>query len=114
MAELSRLPATAIELWEWQWRAACREADPRLFFHPEGERGPARAKREAAALAFCARCPVLQDCRQHGLMVREQFGVWGGLTEEDRAEIYRSEDGGARVGTRRHSRPGTVFRSELG
>lgn len=91
MAELSRLPATVIELWEWQWHAACRQADARLFFHPEGERGPARAKREAAALALCARCPVLQQCQRHGLTVREPYGVWGGLTEEDRAKIYRIE-----------------------
>ncbi len=91
MAELSRLPATVMELWQWQWRAACREADARLFFHPEGERGPARAKREAAALAVCAGCPVLDECRRHGLGVRETYGVWGGLTEEDRQQILRSE-----------------------
>lgn len=65
--------------------------DPQLFFHPEGERGPARHKRDAAAVEVCAGCPVIQQCREHGLSVREPYGVWGGLTEEDREGIYLAE-----------------------
>jgi WhiB family redox-sensing transcriptional regulator len=91
VAELSRLPVAVTEVWEWQLEGACREADPRLFFHPEGERGPARRKRDEAAVKVCATCPVLQECRNHGLSVREPYGVWGGLTEEDREEIYAQE-----------------------
>jgi WhiB family redox-sensing transcriptional regulator len=68
---------------------ACRTADPRLFFHPDGERGHERSRRDAAAVEICAGCPVLQQCRRHGLTVREQYGVWGGLTEDDREAIYR-------------------------
>src|SRR6185503_16883057 len=33
VAELSRLPVAVTEVWEWQLDGACREADPRLFFH---------------------------------------------------------------------------------
>jgi WhiB family redox-sensing transcriptional regulator len=90
MAELSRLPAPVIDAYEWQYDGACRSADPRLFFHPEGERGPAKVKREAAALAFCARCPVVDACREFGLATRDEFGVWGGLTETDRQQMRRS------------------------
>jgi WhiB family redox-sensing transcriptional regulator len=91
VAELSRLPVAVTEVWEWQLEGSCREADPRLFFHPEGERGPARRKRDEAAVQICAGCPVIQECRNHGLSVREPYGVWGGLTEEDREEIYAQE-----------------------
>ena len=91
MAELSRLPVPIADIWEWQYEGACRDADPQLFFHPEGERGPARSKRDAAAVAVCAGCPVLQQCREHGLSVREPYGVWGGLTEDDREAIYLAE-----------------------
>ena len=91
MAELSRLPLPIADAWEWQVEGSCREADPQLFFHPEGERGPARRRRDAAAIAICAGCPVLEQCRQHGLTVREPYGVWGGLTEDDREAIYISE-----------------------
>jgi WhiB family transcriptional regulator, redox-sensing transcriptional regulator len=91
MAEISRLPGPVADLWEWQLDGTCRESDPRIFFHPEGERGPARRDRDAAAKSVCAGCPVLDQCRRHALTVREPYGVWGGLTEDDRAAIYLSE-----------------------
>lgn len=90
MAEISRLPGPVADLWEWQLVGSCRDADPTLFFHPEGERGPARRNRDAAAKAVCASCPVLDQCREHALAVREPYGVWGGLTEDDREAIYIS------------------------
>ena len=31
MAEISRLPGPVADLWEWQLKGACREADPTLF-----------------------------------------------------------------------------------
>ncbi|WP_131771004.1 WhiB family transcriptional regulator, partial [Candidatus Protofrankia californiensis] len=76
-----------------------------LFFHPEGERGPARAAREAAAKAVCARCPVIQACAEHALQAREPYGVWGGLSESEREAILT---GRTRRGAGRHSptRPG--------
>jgi WhiB family redox-sensing transcriptional regulator len=88
MAEISRLPGPVADLWEWQLAGACRTADPSLFFHPEGERGPSRRNRDIAAQAICAGCPVIKQCRRHALSVREPYGVWGGLTEDDREAIY--------------------------
>ena len=67
---------------------ACREENPELFFHPEGERGPSRRNRESAAKAVCARCPVVTECAVHALAVREPYGVWGGLSEDDREAVY--------------------------
>lgn len=101
MAELTRLPGPIADVWQWQQEGACREADPRLFFHPESERGPAKLARDRAAVAVCAGCPVIEQCRRHGLSVREPYGVWGGLTQDDREVIYRQrrEDrqGGGRL-----------------
>lgn len=91
MAELSRLPGPNADFWDWQLRGACRGEDPAVFFHPEGERGPVRQAREAAAKAICATCPVLDACAAHALAVREPYGVWGGMSEDDREEIYRRE-----------------------
>jgi WhiB family transcriptional regulator, redox-sensing transcriptional regulator len=84
MTEISRLPGPVMDLWEWQYEGACRHADPTLFFHPEGERGAARRRRDAAAKSICAACPVMEQCREHALAVREPYGVWGGLSEDDR------------------------------
>ena len=89
MSELSRLPTTTQDAWEWQYSGLCSAVDPRLFFHPESERGPARRNRDNAAVAVCIQCPVIADCRNHALSVREGHGVWGGLTEQDRRTILQ-------------------------
>ena len=73
--------------WEWQYQGSCRQMEPEMFFHPDGERGPRRRNRENAAKAVCASCPVMQLCRDHALAVQEPYGIWGGLSEDDRAEI---------------------------
>ena len=84
MTVITRLPGPRAELWDWQLAGSCRTADPSLFFCPEGERGPARRRRELAAKTVCLACPVLQQCRAHALTVREPYGVWGGMTPEER------------------------------
>ena len=88
MADVSRLPGPNSDFWDWQLLAACRGEDPSAFFHPDGERGPARAAREKAAKAICNTCPIKTKCADHALEVREPYGVWGGLSEEDREVIY--------------------------
>ena len=87
MADIRRLPVPVTDIWDWQMHGACRGMDSGFFFHPEGERGPARANREARAKQICGTCPVLEQCRRHALAVHEPYGVWGGLSEEERAAI---------------------------
>lgn len=65
----------------WKLKAACVNQEE-LFFAPLNERPMKRNKRETKALAFCAVCPVIAECRVYGL--RERYGIWGGLTESDR------------------------------
>ena len=88
MADLSRLPGPNADFWDWQLHSACRGLDSDIFYHPDGERGASRERRVATAKAICAACPVLAQCRDHALKTREPFGVWGGLSEEDREVIY--------------------------
>ena len=93
MTDISRLPAPTVEQWEWQLQGRCRSEDNELFFHPEGERGPRRANREASAKAVCRGCPVLMLCRKHALESREPYGIWGGLSESEREQLWdRSSD----------------------
>jgi WhiB family transcriptional regulator, redox-sensing transcriptional regulator len=91
MAEISRLPIPVMEEWEWQYKGACRDLDPEMFFHPDGERGPRRRNRENAAKAICASCPVIAACRAHALAVQEPYGIWGGLSEDDRTAILERQ-----------------------
>ena len=97
-----RLPGPFLHEWGWQVRGACREADSRIFFHPAGERGEAREKREQAAKRVCAGCPVLLDCRRYALEAEEPYGVWGGLSEDERL----ARNGGTRQHRRRRSLAG--------
>ena len=87
MADTKRLPGPQLDYWEWQLEAACRGMDITTFFHPTDERHPAREHRIAAAKSICRTCPVIMECRAHALAVREPYGIWGGLSEEERANI---------------------------
>jgi len=91
MADVRRLPTPVSEVWDWQLHGACRGADTLLFFHPDGERGSARRRRQVAAKAVCARCPVLDECRRHALQVHEPYGVWGGMSEEERSRVLTED-----------------------
>ncbi len=84
MAEVRRLPEPRIGDWDWQSQAACRGRDTANFYHPENERGPSRARRERQAKSICAQCPVVANCLRWALAAREPYGVWGGLSVDER------------------------------
>jgi WhiB family redox-sensing transcriptional regulator len=69
---------------EDQWRslAACRSADPDLFF-PISSSGHAMAQ-EAEAKAICAGCQVRRECLAFAMRTHQAHGVWGGLSEQER------------------------------
>jgi WhiB family redox-sensing transcriptional regulator len=77
----------SVGTWGWQQRGACRGLNSESFFHPDGERGTARSRREARAKAICRYCPVMTQCRGYALAGREPYGVWGGLSRVDRDRI---------------------------
>jgi WhiB family redox-sensing transcriptional regulator len=89
---MSAVPVPIADLWEWQQEGLCRTGNPEMFFHPEGERGPSRRRRAERAVAICQECPVLQRCRNHALRHREPYGVWGGMTEEERQAVLARGD----------------------
>lgn len=92
MADTTTGPGPVAEQWEWQFEGLCRTVSPELFFHPEGERGSARRRRDERAKRLCLQCPVLEQCRSHALSAREPYGVWGAMTEEERIAILAEAD----------------------
>lgn len=84
MPQPQELPGPNADFWNWQMQALCRNVDSSTFFHPDGERGHARAQREKRAKEICLRCPVIMQCRSHALTVVEPYGIWGGLSESER------------------------------
>lgn len=82
----NRAPAVAEPAdGDWRSRAACADEDPDLFF-PVGNSGPALLQTEQAR-AVCTRCPVMETCRKWALDTDQEFGVWGGLSEDDRRSL---------------------------
>ena len=53
MSDVSRLPGPMDHAWQWQRLGACRGMDSSVFFHPDGERNPSRARRTARAKEIC-------------------------------------------------------------
>jgi len=73
---------------EWQLRAACRGPQAIVFFPPtHPERRDEKRFREDSAKAICVGCSVRDDCLSHALSIREQHGIWGGLSEAERREL---------------------------
>jgi WhiB family redox-sensing transcriptional regulator len=63
-------------------RALCAQPDiePDWFFKTEIEH---------VAVAICRDCPLIQECATYALTENVKEGVWGGLTEANRATLLR-------------------------
>jgi len=64
--------------------AACRSADPDVFF-PISSSGKS-VEQAAEATAVCACCLVRRQCLAFALRTRQAHGIWGGLTAEQRSQ----------------------------
>lgn len=78
-ASYNHAPVT--EAVAWQSQGACRHYDPELF-QPNSEIDAAVPK------AICRHCPVMMECRGWALEKHEVYGVWGGLSESERASVW--------------------------
>lgn len=59
------------------------------FFFPEGTEDSKRYD-IGAAKYLCSQCPVIDACRMYALEAKEPFGIWGGLTPEERADFTKA------------------------
>ena len=77
----------APSLSDWRARSACLDVDPELFF-PVGTTGPAERQVDEAKLV-CDTCQVRDACLEWALEARQDHGVWGGKTEDERRSLRR-------------------------
>ncbi len=70
----------------WQDRSACRDEDREIFY-------PTRGVSTAPAKKVCARCPVTNECLAYALERRDPYGIWGGLTEDERESLQKKNLG---------------------
>ena len=80
--DVSHLPADPSPPDFWQDRAACFGIDPDVFF-------PITEDQAESALAFCNVCRIREDCLAWALKNGERYGVWGGMTEQQRRRVQR-------------------------
>ncbi len=62
---------------DWMRAALCAQTDPELWF-------PEMGGSSSAAKAVCARCPVLDDCREWALAQEDFHGICGGMSHRER------------------------------
>lgn len=74
-----------LEAVAWMREAACRTADPAVFFD---DRGYAYWYPTAEAQAFCRACPVRVRCLAFALR-NELVGTWGGTSDYQRRALRR-------------------------
>jgi WhiB family redox-sensing transcriptional regulator len=74
----------------WRLAAACHAEDPELFFPEDPAQSP-------SAQQVCAGCPVRLQCRDFALRHSIVWGVWGGMTGEDRERLIRRRAAKRRV-----------------
>jgi len=75
--------------WEWQFEGACNGEETNEFFLEDDMRGAKKINRQVSAIAICNTCPVKQQCLDHALKVPEMYGIWGGMTEEQRHTLAK-------------------------
>jgi WhiB family redox-sensing transcriptional regulator len=79
----------------WRDNAACLDEDPELFF-ASGSTGPA-LRQIAEAKAVCRGCEVVDTCLRWAVEARQETGVWGGLSEDERRTLKRRNARARRV-----------------
>lgn len=70
----------------WRDFAACLEIGGDVFFPEKGEWGLVRA-----AKAICGQCPVTGECLSFAFRIGADFGIFGGLTAQERRRLLRDK-----------------------
>lgn len=70
---------------DWMQKANCK-GHTHLFFGKPKEHPRDKRKREIAARQLCEECAVQDQCRRYARS-HDEFGIWGGETEEQRIDL---------------------------
>ena len=66
----------------------CEEL-PDVFFPEDFTDRTMRTKAIEIAKKLCSECPIRLQCLNTAMMQREGYGIWGGLTPQERGYIGR-------------------------
>lgn len=76
----SRSGRNDLGITAWHERAVCAQTDPEFFFPDKDD--PAYAAKQ-----ICAVCTVRRECLDFALNHGQRFGVWGGLSPQERLDL---------------------------
>lgn len=76
------------QVGHWRQLAACRHADPELFF-PVSASGPC-PDQVTRAKAVCAGCRVKRQCLVFALGTGQEHGVWAGMSNRNSGSRHAS------------------------
>lgn len=76
----------------WHRHGACKSYPPDLWYP---ETLDERERRHVAIAArhaklICSTCDVLDQCLEYAISSHESYGIWGGLTPEERKQLWTS------------------------
>jgi WhiB family transcriptional regulator, redox-sensing transcriptional regulator len=74
---------------DWE-KAECRGTNTELFYQVEEERSTTAYPYINAVRSICGRCPIWFECLSYAFN-HEGFGVWGGMTSQERRSIYEPD-----------------------
>jgi WhiB family redox-sensing transcriptional regulator len=77
------LPKYSEVNWE---QAGCTDVYPDLFYQVEEERSTQAYDFINSLRSICTACPIWKECLSYAIE-NEQYGMWGGMTSQERASI---------------------------
>lgn len=76
---------------DWRDRSACAKLPKEVFFNYNSNNleAPQRREHKTLALETCKSCPVIDKCFEFAICNNEQFGIWAGLTPDQRKPFVK-------------------------
>jgi WhiB family redox-sensing transcriptional regulator len=65
----------------------CATTDPEMYYPPKGLQASIEIR---LAKELCKTCPVKTQCLNYAVTANEAFGIWGGMTPNERARLRRN------------------------
>lgn len=91
LADLAGVGPVALAALDFMRDADCVDEDPAIFF-PDGRKGRGNGPNLEPAYRICGKCRVTRRCADYALSERIMQGVFGGLSEVDRAELVTAHE----------------------
>ncbi len=70
---------------EWMEDKNCSGVNPNIFY-PSAEKDTVLIEH---AKKICRECIVINDCLEYAMVNRQEYGIWGGKTENERHKLGR-------------------------